>query len=85
MAIAWQPEATTTYSKAMNCLLHNHYINGDTGTCGKHQTKNQKFVVYQQGLQGAEIGTLGPVASIRLKIKNPWYANKGQGVQNLGH
>ena len=43
MAIAWQPEATTTYSKAMNCLLHNHYINGDTGTCGKRQTKKLKI------------------------------------------
>ena len=56
MAIAWQPEATTTYSKAMNCLLHNHYINGDTGTCGKHQTKNQKFVVTSKGCRVLKLG-----------------------------
>ena len=57
---------------------------------GKHQTKNLKFLVCQQGPQGAKLGTLGCMcqqgpqgaklgalgcmASIRLKIKNSWYA-----------
>ena len=38
--------------------------NWGPGTCDKHQTENhenQKFLVCQQGLQGAEIGTLGVV------------------------
>ena len=42
------------------------------------------FLVYQQELQGAEVRTLGPVTSIRLKIENPWYASKGHRVQKLG-
>ena len=37
----------------------------DPGTHGKHQTKNKKFLVYQQGLQGAEFRTLGPMESIK--------------------
>ena len=44
--------------------------NWDLGTRGKHWTKKQKFLVCQLGLVGAEFRTLGPVASIRLKIKN---------------
>ena len=52
MAIVWQPEATTTRSKAMNCLLHNHYINGDTGTYGKQQKiKNSRYTSKGQGVQ----------------------------------
>ena len=35
----------------------------DPGTCGKHQTKKKKSLVYQQGLQGAEFRTVGPVAT----------------------
>ena len=42
--------------------------NWDIGTYGKHQTKNLKFLVYQQSQQGQKIGTLGPMANIRLKI-----------------
>ena len=34
--------------------------NWDNGTCRKRQTKNQKFLVCQQGLLGAEIWTLRP-------------------------
>ena len=30
--------------------------NWDPGTCGKHQNKNEKFLVCQQGLVGAHIG-----------------------------
>ena len=29
---------------------------------------------YQQGPQGAKLGTLGCMASIRLEMKNSWYA-----------
>ena len=45
---------------------------------GKHQTKHKKFLVCQQGRIGAEIWTPGPMASIRLKGKNSWYANSVQ-------
>ena len=47
----------------------------------------KRVLVYQQGLQGAEFRTLGPMASITLKKKRctsravyPW----GCRVQNLG-
>jgi hypothetical protein len=39
----------------------------DTGTYGNHQTKKEKFLVYQQGPTGAELGTLGHMATIRPK------------------
>ena len=52
--------------------------NRDPGTYGKHQTKKQNFLVCQQGWIGAEIWTAGPMASIRLKGKNSWYANSVQ-------
>ena len=52
--------------------------NWDLTTYGKHQGKNQKFLVCQQGPVGAEIRTLGPMASIKLKIKNSWYASRGR-------
>ena len=34
-----------------------------------HQTKNKKFVVYQQRLQGATFGSLGQMVCIRLGKK----------------
>ena len=39
--------------------------------------------LHQQGLQGAEIGTLRPLASIRLKIENSWCDSRGCRVQKL--
>ena len=42
-----------------------------------HQGKNEKFLVCQQGLIGDEIGTLGPVGCIMVKMKNSWYASRG--------
>ena len=35
-------------------------------------------------VRGAEIGTLGPLASIKLKIKNSGYDSRGYRVQKLG-
>ena len=43
------------------------YRNWDPGTCGKHQGKNEKFLVCR-GPIGAEIGTLGPQARLRVLI-----------------
>ena len=37
----------------------------DTETHGNHQTKEKKFLVYQQGPTGAELGTLGHMLTIR--------------------
>ena len=36
-------------------------------TYGMHPTKNTKFVVYQQGMQGADLRVLGHMEGIRLK------------------
>ena len=44
----------------------------DTGTHGKHQTKNEKFLVHRQGPAGAGIRTLVLIATIKLQMKNPW-------------
>jgi len=41
--------------------------NWDPVTCGKHQEKVLKSQACQQRPTGAEIGTLGPVGSIRVK------------------
>ena len=41
----------------------------DTGTYDNHQTKKKKFLAYQRGPTGAELGTLGHMATIRLKKK----------------
>ena len=46
-----------------------------------HQTKDEKFLVYQQGLQGAEFRSLGHMECTRLKIKNSWYTSRGCRVQ----
>ena len=54
----------------------------DTGTYGNHQTKKEKFQVYQQGPTGAELGTLGHMATIRLKKKNSRCTSRGQQGQN---
>ena len=56
----------------------------DPGTYGMHQTKNEKFLIYQQGLQGAEFRSLGHMECIRLKMKNSWYTSRGCGVQIFG-
>ena len=53
----------------------------DTGTYGNHQTK-KKFLVYQQGATRAELGTLGHMATTRLKKKNSWCTSRGQQGQN---
>ena len=42
--------------------------NWDREAAGKHQTKNLKFLAYQQGLAGAQIGILELMVSIKLKI-----------------
>ena len=36
-----------------------------------YQTKNKKFLVHQQGLQGAEFRSLGHMECIKLKKKIP--------------
>ena len=51
---------------------------------GKNQTRNKRFLVHQQGLQGSEFRSLGPMASIRLEIKNSWCTSTGHKVQNSG-
>ena len=44
----------------------------DPETTGTHQTKNLKSLAWQQGLVGAQIGTLVSImVSIRLKKKSP--------------
>ena len=43
------------------------------------------FLVHLQGPTGAELGTLGAIASIRLKIKNSCYATRGHQGQKVGH
>ena len=53
----------------------------DTGTYGNHQSKKKKFLAYQRGPTGAELGTLGHMATIRLK-KNSWCTSRGQQGQN---
>ena len=57
----------------------NRGINWHTGTYGKYQTKNLKFLVHQQRPTRAYVETLGPMASIILKLKitgTPAEANK---------
>ena len=53
-------------------------------TYGKHQGKNENLLVCQQGPTGAEIGTPGPMGSIRVKMKTSSYASRGQRVVKLG-
>ena len=53
-------------------------------TRGKHQTKNEEFLVPQLRLQGAEFMTLRPVANITVKTKTSWCTNRGRRVQNSG-
>ena len=65
---------TGTYGKHgtenLNFLVHKAGMgsNGDTGSNGKHQVENKKFFVHQHRPVWAEIGTPGPMASIRLKV-----------------
>ena len=60
--------ADTPISLQMSAARKDKGKNGDTGTHGKHQTKNLKFQVHQQRPARAKIGTLGPMANIRLKM-----------------
>ena len=39
---------------------------------------------FKHSIGGAEFRTLGPVAGIRLKKKNPWCTSRGCRVQNSG-
>ena len=55
------------------CALYVRCVHGM-----KHQTTKQKFLVCQQGQVGAELGTSGPVASIKLKSKDYSYASGGR-------
>ena len=57
------------------------------GPYGMHQTKNKKFLVSQQGLQGADFRSLGHMECIRPKTKFLVYQQGLQGAEfgSLGH
>ena len=51
------------------------------GTYGMHQTKKQKFPVYQHGLQGAEFRSLQHMECITPKKDISWYASRVVGCR----
>ena len=72
----------------METTKHTHLMNSSC-VVGEHQARTLVLrtvhaLLRMVWLQGAEIRTLGPVTSIRQKIKNSWCASKGCRVQKLG-
>ena len=56
--------------------------NWDPGTYGKHQSENEKLLICQHGLVGAQIVTLGPVA--RAGAARPAATKKAaQGMKSV--
>ena len=49
-----------------------------------HQGKNEKFFVCQQGPTGAEIGTLGPMGRIMVKMKKSLVCQQGPIGDEIG-